>query len=175
MHSFNLIVTHLPGPHNKRRSREILEQLLDVEILESRPSVLICRVPEPLQAVEVLRRNLPPKSPILRVIPVIAVTRPRLDEVKRAVLEAIASQPEGSFAVRVDGRFWSSSGEPLSRLDVVKAIAEDIDRRVDLRNPDVLVYVKIVRFRGRRWAAVYVGKPDYILSTVKLAGDRSSL
>ncbi|MEM1873780.1 MAG: hypothetical protein QXF57_04250, partial [Acidilobaceae archaeon] len=92
MHSFNLIVTHLPGPHNKRRSREILEQLLDVEILESRPSVLICRVPEPLQAVEVLRRNLPPKSPILRVIPVIAVTRPRLDEVKRAVLEAIASQ-----------------------------------------------------------------------------------
>ncbi|MEM0340393.1 MAG: THUMP domain-containing protein [Acidilobaceae archaeon] len=171
--SFNLIVTHLPGPYAKRRAREILEQLLDISILESRPNVLICRVPDPLNAIEQLRRQLPLKSPILRAIPVTAVTRPRVEDVKRVVMEAVSSLPEGSFAVRIDGRLWSSSGEPLSKLDAVKIIAENIDRKVNLKNPDILVYVKVIRFRGRRWAAVYVGHPSFVFSTVKSLGDRS--
>lgn len=173
MYTFNLIVTHLPGPHFKRRSREILEQLLDVVIIESRPHIILCRVPDPLKAIEILRKNLTPRSPILRVIPVIAVTRPRLDDVKRIVLEAISKQPEGSFAIRIDGKLYSSTGEPLSKMDAIKAIAEEIDRRVDLKNPDVIVYIKLTRFRGRRWAAIYVGRPEYILSTARLAGSRS--
>jgi len=44
-----------------------------------------------------------------------------------------------------------------------------VDRDVNLSNPDVLIYVKVTKFKGRYVAAVFVDNPRYIFSSVKRA------
>lgn len=166
---FNLIVTHLPGPESKRRAIWILRQALPAfSIAYSRPHIILGIVRDPLEAVEILRSSLTRKSPILRVIPVLRVEAPFTSNVKKAVEEILRTQPEGSFAVRLDGYLRDDSGRLMRRRDAIIAIADNIDREVNLNNPDILVYIKVVKFRGRRLAAVYVGPQDNIISTVKM-------
>lgn len=168
MRRFNLIVTHLPGPEGKRRAIWTLKQLLpDLSIVDSKPNILLCTVEDPLKAVEVLRSSLPPKTTILRVIPVLDVRSVKVSDVKSSVENLIAKTEGGSFAIRLDGHLEDERGRLMSRRESIEIIASGIDRRVNLRNPDVLVYIKVVKL-GRRWvAAIYVGKPSNIISTVK--------
>jgi len=166
--AFNLIVTHLPGPGSKRRAIWTLKQLIpELTVVHSRPNILLCRVEDPIKAIEVLRSNLPPKTSILRVIPVLDVRSVRVRDVRASVEKLLLKAGEGSFAIRLDGHLEDDNGRLMSRRESIEVIASNIDRRVNLRNPDILVYVKAVKF-GRRWvAAIYVGSPSNMLSTVK--------
>lgn len=168
---FNLIVTHLPGWPNARDAERHLEWLLDdVEIVHRAPNILMARVPSPKDAVERLRRSLPASTPILRVIPVDAVAYPRVTDVKKTVHSLMERVPGGSYAIKLDGHLYDEEGELMHKVDSIRLIADGIDRRVDLSNPNVLVYIKIVRYRRSRLAAIYVGSPRGILSTVKERG-----
>ena len=170
---FNLIVTHLPGFPNKRDAIRHLQWLLDdVEIVESRPNILLARVPDPDEAVERLRRSLPSETPILRVIPVHAVTYPRVEKVKTVIDNLLGKAPPGSFAIRIDGHLLDSESRMMHKTDAAVVLAEGVERPVNLSSPDILVYIKIVRYRRSYLAAVYVGPPDRILSVSKLRGGR---
>ena len=165
---FNLIVTHLPGWPNARDAERHLYWLLrEVEVVHRAPNILLARVPDPRDAVARLRRSLPASTPILRVIPVDDVVYPRVDEVRESVHRLLAEAPEGSFAIKLDGHLYSEEGDRMHKLDAIKIIADGLDRPVNLSSPDVLVYIKVVRYRGGYLAAVYVGPPDGILSVVK--------
>jgi len=165
---FNLIVTHLPGWPNARDAERQLYWLLDnIEIVYSRPSLILAKVGDPREAVARLRRSLPAHTPILRVIPVDAVTYPRVEEVRRVVHDLLAKTGEGTYAIKLDGHLYSEEGELMHKIDSIKIIAEGVERKVNLSNPDILVYIKVVPFRRGRLAAIYVGPKSGILSTVK--------
>ncbi len=165
---FNLIVTHLPGYPNKRDAIRQLSWLLDdIEIVDSRPNILLAKVPDPDSAVASLRRSLPENTPILRIIPVHAVAYPKVESVRPVVHELLRKQPQGSFAIKLDGHLYDSEGRMMHKVDAITVIADGIDRPVRLKKPDILVYIKVVRYRRSYLAAIYVGKPEGILSASK--------
>jgi len=164
---FNLIVTHLPGYDEKRQALRQIHWLLDdYEVIDSRPNILLLKVSDPIAAAERLRRSLPAETPILRIIPVIETVYPSVEEVRDTVHRLMEGR-EGSFAIKLDGHLYDSEGRMMHKLDAIKVIAEGIENPVNLSSPDTLVYIKIVKYRGRYLAAVYVGKPEGIVSTSK--------
>lgn len=166
---FNVIITHLPSPHARWKIASFMRKTAGYfYITEYSSNVVLGKVKDPIAAAEALASNLTPSSPFLRFIPVLEVRSPRLREVKQAVEELLSKQGEGSFAIRLDGHLEDEEGRLMSRRDSIVMLAEGIERKVDLENPDVIVYVKVVRFRGRWVAAIYVGSPKHILSVAKL-------
>ena len=67
-------------------------------------------------------------------------------------------QPEESWAMRVNKRRWQA----YHTIDIVSALASQIDRKVNLSQPDKLVWVDII---GND-TAVSVLKPDEIFSAI---------
>ncbi len=168
---FNLIVTYLPGYYERREALDELRWILEVfDIVDRYQNVLLLWVPRPLDAVERLRRRLPEDTPIQRVIPVNAVVPPLVNRVKEVVHELLTSAPEGSFAIKIDGHLVDGDGNLMHRVDSARFIAEGVERPVNLKKPDVLVYIKVVGRPGRKRAAVYVGPPRGILSVVRERG-----
>jgi len=168
---FNLVVTHLPGrPMARDAERQLVWLLPSVRIVSRAPNIILARVPDPRDAVARLRRSLPESTPILRVVPLDEVTGAGVWEVREAVHRLLARAPEGSYAIRIDGHLYDEEGRLMHRIDSIRVIAEGIERPVNLSNPDVLVYVKVVRFRGDYLAGIYVGPPRGILSLVKERG-----
>ncbi len=168
---FNLIITHLPGWPNARDAERQLSWLLDeVEVVHRAPNIILARVPDPRDAVARLSRSLPEGTPILRVIPVDAVVYPKVDEVRKVVHELLSKAPEGTYAIKLDGHLYDEEGNRMHKIDSIQVIADGIERRVNLSSPDLLVYIKVVRYRRGHLAAVYVGPPEGILSTVRLRG-----
>ena len=166
---FNLIVTHLPGYDSKRAVLHMLRSQ-GLWIVDSKPNIIIARAAgDPVEAVEKLRNAAYSIEhvPILRIIPIKRVTNPYVDSVRDAVHSEIKRMGEGSFAIRIDGYLYDDNGRLMHRIDSIRFIAEGIDRRVDLDNPDILVYIKVVRVRGRYRAGIYVGDPGKIVSLAK--------
>ncbi len=165
--SFNLIITHLPGYDEKREAAKHIHWLLDeYEIVESRPNIMLLRIPNPDDAAARLARSLPENTPILRVIPVHAVTYPSVENVREVVHELMRGR-KGSFAIKLDGHLLDSEGARMHKTDAIRIVAEGIENPVNLSNPDILVYIKIVRYRRNYLAAIYVGSPEGIVSTRK--------
>lgn len=168
---FNLIVTHLPGYYERREALDELRWILDsIDVVERYNNVLLLWVPRPREAVERLRRKLPEGTPVLRVIPVDRVTGLGVSEVREAVHELLSRAGPGSFAVRIDGHLVDEEGRLMHRVDSARVIAEGVERPVNLKSPEVLVYVKVVGRPGRRRAAIYVGPPRGILSLARERG-----
>ncbi|MEB3780639.1 MAG: THUMP domain-containing protein [Desulfurococcales archaeon] len=167
---FNLIVSHLPGATAKREAIMELRRALndEIEIVATQPNLIFARVRDPDKAVEIIRNSIERNTVILRVIPVYRVVDPNIEAVKKAVDDLMLQAGNGSFAVRVDGYLRDEEGRLMHRQDAVIRIAEGIEREVNLDDPDILVYVKVVRLRGRYSAAVFVGPPSLILSTAKI-------
>jgi len=95
----------------------------------------------------------------LRVIPVEKVVRTDLGEIQRAVIELASKIGENeTFRVTVEKRFTT-----MQTKDIIEAAAVNIERRVDLSNPDKIVLIEVVGgFTG-----VSVVKADEIMSTMK--------
>ncbi len=167
---FNLIISHLPGYPEKKEAMKHLQWLLDdIEFVESRPNLLLAKVPDPLDAVARLKRSLPEHTPILRIVPVLRVAYPSVEQVRNVVHDMLKDK-NGSFAIRLDGHLYDSEGRMMHKTDSIEVIADGLDLPVNLKNPEILVYIKIVRYRRNYLAAIYVGSPDNILSVQKLFG-----
>ncbi|MCE4601604.1 MAG: THUMP domain-containing protein [Desulfurococcales archaeon] len=169
---FNLIVTHLPGSPAKREAIMELRRLLrdEVDIVATAPNIIFARSRDPDDAISRIRGGIGEDTVILRVIPVYRVVDPNIEAVKSAVDDLLLQADPGSFAVKVDGYLRDVDGSLMHRRDAAVKIAEGVDRPVNLSNPDILVYVKVVKIRGRYSAAIFVGPPSMILSTTKLRG-----
>jgi len=95
----------------------------------------------------------------LRVIPIEKVVRTDLGEIERAATELGAKIGENeTFRVTVEKRFTET---PLK--DIIEAAAVNIERRVDLNNPDKIVLVEVLG----GLTGISVVKPVEILSVMK--------
>jgi len=95
----------------------------------------------------------------LRIIPVEKVVRTDLGEIQRAATDLSSKIGENeTFRVTVEKRFTEASTQ-----DIVEAAAANVEKKVDLNNPDKILLIEVVgRFTG-----ISVIKPDDILSVMK--------
>lgn len=97
---------------------------------------------------------------ILRVIPVDRVVDTKLEEITKVVGEL--SQAIGkaeSFRITIEAR-----DSPYSEKELINAIADAVDRRVDLDSPDKVVFVQVFG----EYSGISVVSPHDILSVTKL-------
>ena len=94
-----------------------------------------------------------------RVIPIEKVVRTELEDIERTVTELASRINENeSFRVTVEKRFTQ-----ISTKDVIETAAANIERKVNLENPDKIVLIEIVgKFTG-----MSVVKPDDLFSVMK--------
>jgi tRNA acetyltransferase TAN1 len=167
---FNLIVTNYPGYDNYVLAKTQLQQALEnIQIIDSRQSLMLILVDDPYRSIEIIREKIRGETPLLRVIPVDAITDVYVDRVAKAVKEVFSSKvpKDNTFKVEIDGRlFMSKEGEviPLHTMEAIEQIASLIDNPVNVRNPDYLVYIKTLRlYRVTELATITVCKPNQIL------------
>lgn len=117
----------------------------------------------PLEAVGRLRGELGRRPEVfqylIRVIPVETVFPTEIEEMRGAVLslsERIGE--EESFRVTVEKRRTG-----LRSMEIIEAVAEGIDRRVDLENPDWVVLIEVVG----KYTGISVIRPSDVLHALK--------
>lgn len=168
---FNLIVIHEPGLDNYSWARNQVRQVLgfDAVLVDAYQSVLLYKYKgDPHEGAAKLREALKGSgTPIIKAIPVDAITDPLIDKVVEAVKELVPRIPEGAkFRITLEGHLYDIGERGLRRLhwyDAVKEVAEYIDRPVDLENPEYVLYIKVVRWRRvTRKAAITVAKPEEV-------------
>jgi len=95
----------------------------------------------------------------LRIIPIEKVGPTDLGEIKRAAIELATGIGENeTFRVTVEKRFTS-----LHTRDLIEAAATDVDRKVDLNNPDKILLIEVV---GGLTGMALV-KPECVLAVLK--------
>ena len=150
LHDFNLIVTTSRGYENDACSEvwfllgEIGDKDSTVESSGISGLVLAKTVLDPLEAIKGLGEMLK-EQPLefrysLRFMPVEIVVPTGLAEIKEASLKLSSGILENeTFRVTVEKRHTG-----LSRREIIEAVAEDIDRKVDLHNPDKIVLIEVL-------------------------------
>ncbi|MEM3620127.1 MAG: THUMP domain-containing protein [Nitrososphaerota archaeon] len=169
MRRINLIVTTFRGQEIVAVSelKDLLRYLGDVE-----PEVEMTKISglitastslDPFYVIEKAREiisNEPWRiSTLLRFIPIEEVTSTRIEDIKEVAARLSAKIPEeSSFRITVEKRHTS-----LSSQDIIKAVAEKINRRVSLKNPDYIVLIEILG----GVTGISVIRPDQIVSSMK--------
>lgn len=169
MKKFNLIVTTFRGQETIAVSelRDFLVYLGDNE-----PVVEMTRISgvltastslDPFHVIEKAREILSNEpwriSSLLRFIPIEEVAATRIEDIVDIAGKLSAKIPEdASFRITIEKRHTS-----LSSRDIITCVAEKINRRVDLENPDYIVLIEILG----GVTGVSVIKPDQILSSMK--------
>lgn len=98
-------------------------------------------------------------SSLLRFIPVEEVVPTRMEDIVEAASKLSRKIPEeSSFRITVEKRHTS-----LSSQDIIKAVAEKIHRRVDLKNPDYIVLIEVLG----GVTGVSVIRPQQVISSMK--------
>ena len=119
---------------------------------------------DPFEAIARLRALLAERPEefrvIQRVIPIERLVRTELSEIARAAQELANSkiEPGEKFRITLEKRHTT-----LGRMEVIRAVAEGIDRLVDLENPDKIVLIEIVG----GLTGISVIRPGDILSVAK--------
>jgi tRNA acetyltransferase TAN1 len=95
----------------------------------------------------------------LRVIPIERVVRTDLGAIERTVTELSSKIKENeSFRVTVEKRFTDKSTK-----DIIEAAAANIERKVDLNNPDKIILIEVVG----GLTGISIIKPEQILAVKK--------
>lgn len=166
---FNLIVTTFrrQEPVAASELRELLSQLGDeeaeVEMTKISGLLTVRTSLNPFYVIEKVRaltENEPWRiSSLLRFIPVEEVVKSEVEEIAEAVGKLAEKIPEkDSFRITVEKRHTQ-----LSSQEIIKAAAEKVERRVDLKNPDWIILIEVLG----GVTGVSVLRPDQILSTAK--------
>jgi len=169
LRNFNLLVTTWRG--NEENACSELWYLLG-EIGDSAPTVdktgvagLIAAKTafDPFEVIEKFRKILHERSYefryTLRIIPVEKVVRTDLGEIQLAATELSSKIGEDqTFRVTVEKRFSETPTQ-----DIIEATAANIERKVDLNNPDKILLIEVVG----RLTGLSVIKPNEILAVMK--------
>jgi tRNA acetyltransferase TAN1 len=94
---------------------------------------------------------------ILRVLPVEVVVPTEIDAIRQAAKELATKVVKDSFRITVEKRH-----SPLESIEVIKAVAGEIESKVDLENPGWIVLVQIL---GNQ-TGISVVRPEQIFSSV---------
>lgn len=169
LRNFNLLATTWRG--NEENACSELWYLLG-EIGDSAPTVdktgvagLIAAKTafDPFEVIEKFRKILHERSYefryTLRIIPVEKVVRTDLGEIQQAATELSSKIGEDeTFRVTVEKRFTETPTQ-----DIIEATAANIERKVDLNNPDKILLIEVVG----RLTGLSVIKPNEILAVMK--------
>ncbi|MDA4123431.1 MAG: THUMP domain-containing protein [Thaumarchaeota archaeon] len=165
----NLIVTSQKGSEAKASAefKEIALQhgLRKVSIEKSAfDGILELELEEPRVFVAFLReyvRSEPFRIHFVqRIIPVDVVVDTVLEQIKEAAKVLGNQIGEGeSFKIEIDER-----DSPYKRRELIDAIADVVDRKVNLESPDKILQVEVLG----EYTAMCVARPDEIISIVKL-------
>jgi tRNA acetyltransferase TAN1 len=117
----------------------------------------------PFEVIEKFRRILKERPYefryILRIIPIEKVMRTDLGEIERAVTEMASNIKENeSFRVTVEKRFTDTSTK-----DIIEAAATNIERKVDLSNPDKIILIEVVG----GLTGISIIRPEQIFAVMK--------
>ena len=167
MGGFNLIVS--TSRFREEEAQDEILNLLDMfgdpdaesELTEIKGLLLAQTALGPFEVIEKLK-ELVVSEPwevryILRVLPVELVVPTDLDAIKQTTKELASKMGEDSFRITVEKRHST-----LESIDVIKAIASEIESKVDLENPGWIVLVEIIG--GQTGLSVL--RPDQMFSSV---------
>jgi len=166
---FNLVITHEPGLDNYRWARNQIRQLVGegLRYISSYQSVILYDVDkDPHEVAKRIREALGGQAtPIIRAIPIDYVVDPYIERVEEIVKDLAGKIPEGvKFRITLEGHLYTMEEGRRKRLhtiDSVNAFAKYIDRKVDLEHPDIILYIRVVKYmRGRRKAGIALLKPE---------------
>ena len=108
---------------------------------------------------EILRERPYEFRYILRVIPIEKVVRTDLGEIKRVERELSKKIGENeTFRITVEKRFTETSTR-----DIIEAAATEIERKVNLNNPDKILLIEVIG----GLTGISIIKPEDVLSTMK--------
>ena len=167
MDEFNLIVSTFRFKEEDAED-EILELLdkfgdpaAESEIIEIKGMILVQTSLDPLTIIDKLK-ELVASEPwqvryILRVLPIQDVVPTGLDTISHAASELITKIGKDTFRVTVEKRH-----NPLGSMQIIKAIADRINNKVDLENPDWVILVQVLG----GLTGVSVLRPNQIFSSV---------
>lgn len=95
----------------------------------------------------------------LRIIPVERVVPSELEEIKKAALElANRIGEDETFRITVEKRFTT-----LHSTDIIGAVAPEIQRKADMKNPDKILLIEILG----ALTGLSLVKPNEIISVMK--------
>lgn len=167
MGGFNLIFST-----SRFREEEAQDEILDLldmfgdqdaeaEITEVKGLLLAQTSLDPFAVVDQLK-ELVASEPwhvryILRVLPIEVVVPTTLDTIRQAASTLAAKIGKDSFRITVERRH-----SPIESIEVIKAIAGEIESKVDLENPGWIILVEVVGSQ----TGVAVIKPDQMFSSV---------
>ncbi len=166
---FNLLVSTSRGNENNACSEMwfLLGEIGDKEALVDKTNIMglivAKTVLDPYNVIDDLRKFLNERPEefryILRVIPIETVVRTDLDEIRMAVARLSPKILKNeTFRVTIEKRH-----SQLSTSSIIEAAAANIQRKVDLENPDKIVLVEILG----KLTGVSVVRPADILSIRK--------
>ncbi|MDK6029318.1 hypothetical protein QPL79_08080 [Ignisphaera sp. 4213-co] len=159
--SFNVIITLDPNRENINWAFSQINSCIGTSyiIAKVRSSLILLSVSEPYRFWFEVKKCLQGKdTPIHRVIPVDEVVDPIITKViEKARNYALARIPvNASYRITLHGKIYAIDERgklvKMHTIDAVKAIAEGIDRKVDLENPEWVVYIRTVPLK--RWHIV---------------------
>jgi tRNA acetyltransferase TAN1 len=167
---FNLIVTTFRHMENECASeifallKEIGDEQADINRTGISGLVTARTNLDPYHVIELIRKRVQ-EEPwsvryLQRLIPIDMVVNAEIDEIKKAV-EKLASRigENQTFRITVEKRH-----SDLSSSDIIRNVADVIDRKVSLEVQDWIVLIEII---GKE-AGISILKPDTIFSSVKV-------
>ena len=167
MSEFNLIVS--TSRFREEEAQDEILELLDLfgdpeaeaEITEVKGLLLAQTELDPLVVIDRLK-ELVVSEPwqvryVLRVLPIQVVVPTDLDMIRKAAKELASKIDKNSFRITVEKRH-----SPLESIEVINAIAGEIESKVDLENPGWIVLVEILG--GQTGLSVI--RPEQMFSSV---------
>jgi len=148
-----LIITYEPGPENTEWVFQQLNSCIGTTyvVVKVRPSLILLKVDKPFETWFKIKKCLYDKdTAIHRVIPVDEVVDPLVDKIAKKVLKYVEERiPENdTFRITLHGKLYKvdENGRLVREhsIDAIRIIASYIKRKVDLKNPDWVIYIRTV-------------------------------
>lgn len=167
MGGFNLIVS--TARFREEEAQDEILDLLDVfgdpeaesEITEIKGLLLAQTELDPFAVVDRLK-ELVASEPwqvryVLRVLPIEAVVPTELDTIRKAAKQLAGKIGKDTFRITVEKRH-----SPVESIEVIRAVAGEIESKVDLENPDWVILIQILGGQ----TGISVIRPDQMFSSV---------
>ncbi|MCS7132421.1 MAG: THUMP domain-containing protein [Nitrososphaeria archaeon] len=169
MKKFNLIATTPRGQENLAAIE--LEDLLK-SLGDESPKVSLTSVAglltantriDPFKVINDVRKIIEEEPwrivNLRRLIPIEEVVESTIEEISRAVQRLSSKIPEdATFRITIEKRHTS-----LSSSEIIEAAAKNVNRKVNLKNPDWVILIEVVG----ALTGISVIKPDQVLSISK--------
>lgn len=158
---FNVIITYEPGEDHSNWVFSQINSCVGSSyiVVKVRNSMILLNVQNPYTFWQNMKKCLQGKdTPVHRIIPVDVVVEPLLNKVVKEATEYALKRIPGNetYRVTLHGHLYTVDERgrlvKVRSIEAVKAIAQDIDRKVDLKNPQWVVYIRTVSLG--RWRIV---------------------